>query len=254
MFAPALKKNGIGDLVSAKTLDCKLSVGGQFSGNRQRAGGNSSIKKELLLLLPRTGLDAERRRRGLASSIVAIRLSLTWKLASQIRRDGDPIPCNASVRLQLTQAGITLDPARLKMICMGIPLGDESFSEGHFRRHGQIARRIRQDARAETFLDVFDIAKGDDFETKIFEMLPNCDELVALLTPWSVNRNWVWTEIGAARVMGKRILGVLYGVRIETLSKDGGGMACLSYKNVLSINEFETYLAELKKRVKEAAK
>ncbi len=118
----------------------------------------------------------------------------------------------------------------------------------------QIARRIRQDARAETFLDVFDIAKGDDFETKIFEMLPNCDELVALLTPWSANRNWVWTEIGAARVMGKRILGVLYGVSIETLSKDGGGMACLSSKNVLSINEFETYLAELKKRVKEAAK
>ena len=90
----------------------------------------------------------------------------------------------------------------------------------------QIARRIRQDARAETFLDVFDIAKGDDFETKIFEMLPQCDELVALLTPWSVNRNWVWTEIGAARVLGKRILGVLYGVSIETLSNEGGGMAC----------------------------
>ena len=118
----------------------------------------------------------------------------------------------------------------------------------------QIARRIRQDARAETFLDVFDITKGDDFETKIFEMLPQCEELVALLTPWSVNRNWVWTEIGAARVLGKRLLGVLYGVSIETLSNECGGMACLSSKNVLSIIEFETYLAELKKRVKEAAK
>ncbi len=31
-------------------------------------------------------------------------------------------------------------------------------------------------------------------------------------------------------------------------------MACLSSKNVLSINDIETYLAELKKRVKEAAK
>ena len=117
----------------------------------------------------------------------------------------------------------------------------------------QIARRITQDTTAETFLDVFDIAKGDDFETKIFGVLPQCNELVALLTPWSVSRNWVWTEIGAARVLGKRILGVLYGVSIETLSSEGG-MACLSSKNVLSINEIETYLAELKKRVKEVAR
>lgn len=118
----------------------------------------------------------------------------------------------------------------------------------------QIARRIKQDARAETFLDVYDVEKGDDFETKIFEVLPVCDELVALLTPWSINRNWVWTEIGAARVLGKRILGVLYGVSMDTLSNEGGGMACLSSKNVVSINEFEIYLAELKKRVKGAAK
>ncbi len=118
----------------------------------------------------------------------------------------------------------------------------------------QIARRIKQDTRAESFLDVYDIAKGDDFETKIFEMLPSCDELIALLTPWSMNRNWVWTEIGAARVLEKRILGVLYGVNIETLRNEGGGMACLSSKNVVSINEFEIYLAELKKRVKETAR
>jgi hypothetical protein len=118
----------------------------------------------------------------------------------------------------------------------------------------QFARRIKQDAKAETFLDVYDIAKGDDFESQIFEALPGCQELVALLTPWSVNRNWVWTEIGAARVLGKRILGVLYGVTIENLRADRGGMACLNSKNVMSINEFELYLAELKKRVKEAAK
>ena len=31
-------------------------------------------------------------------------------------------------------------------------------------------------------------------------------------------------------------------------------MACLSSKNVVSINEFEIYLAELKKRVKETAR
>lgn len=81
----------------------------------------------------------------------------------------------------------------------------------------QFARRIRQDAKADLFLDVYDIAKGDDFENQIFQSLPDCHELIALLTPWSVNRNWVWTEIGAARVLGKRILGVLYGVIIDGL-------------------------------------
>jgi hypothetical protein len=54
---------------------------------------------------------------------------------------------------------------------------------------GQFARRIKQDAKADSFLEVYAIAKGDDFERQIFEMLPQCDELVALLTPWSVNRN-----------------------------------------------------------------
>ena len=118
----------------------------------------------------------------------------------------------------------------------------------------QMARRAKQDAKAESFLDVFDIAKGDDFESRIFEMLPQCDELIALLTPWSVNRNWVWSEIGAARVLGKRIVGVLYGVTIDALNEDHGGTACLNSKNVMSINEFEAYLGELKKRVKEFAK
>jgi hypothetical protein len=35
----------------------------------------------------------------------------------------------------------------------------------------------------ETFLDVFDIEKGDDFEDRIFGDLPKCNELIALLTP-----------------------------------------------------------------------
>jgi hypothetical protein len=118
----------------------------------------------------------------------------------------------------------------------------------------QIAKRVKQDTKAEAFLDLYDIAKGDDFESRIFEMLPQCDELIALLTPWAVNRNWVWTEIGAARVLGKRIVGVLYGATIEALSEEHGGPACLNSKNVMSINEFETYLGELKKRVKEGTR
>lgn len=62
----------------------------------------------------------------------------------------------------------------------------------------QLARAVREDARAEPFIDIFDLKKGDRIEERIFEELPKCKELVALLTPWSVTRNWVWNEIGAA--------------------------------------------------------
>jgi hypothetical protein len=61
----------------------------------------------------------------------------------------------------------------------------------------QMARSIK-DIGGEPFVDIFDIKKGDRFEHKIQAELPKCDELIVLLTPWSVRRNWVWTEVGAA--------------------------------------------------------
>lgn len=61
----------------------------------------------------------------------------------------------------------------------------------------RMARLVEQ-AGAEAFIDIFDIKKGDRIEERIREELPKCDELVALLTPWSVDRNWVWTEIASA--------------------------------------------------------
>lgn len=73
----------------------------------------------------------------------------------------------------------------------------------------QLARAVREDARAEPFIDIFDVKKGDRIEERIFEELPKCKELVALLTPWSVTRNWVWNEIGAAWILNMRIVAVL---------------------------------------------
>jgi hypothetical protein len=50
------------------------------------------------VLLPSTGLDADRRGSGLASSIVAIRLHVGGELTSQIRGNGDVVPRDASIR------------------------------------------------------------------------------------------------------------------------------------------------------------
>jgi hypothetical protein len=115
----------------------------------------------------------------------------------------------------------------------------------------QIARQIRDNCGADIFVDVFDIAKGDDFEERIFDELRRCQELVVLLTPWAVDRNWVWVEIGAARALGLRIIPVLYKVSLEEIDRERGGKTFLGGKNVVEINDLDEYLIELAKRVKE---
>jgi hypothetical protein len=112
----------------------------------------------------------------------------------------------------------------------------------------QIERRIRLDSQADTFLDVKDVEKGDDIEHRVFQGMQQSDELIVLLTPWSVDRNWVWVEMGAARMLGKRIVAVLYQVSLDTIDKEKGGLTFLKSKNVVDINELEAYFLELKKR------
>lgn len=110
---------------------------------------------------------------------------------------------------------------------------------------------FKGDCQAECFLDIHDIAKGDHFDQRIFDELPYCSELIALLTPWAAERNWVWVEIGAARALQKRVVGVLYGLKMTGLENERGGMACLNPTNVMSLNDFEAYLPELERRVKD---
>lgn len=112
-----------------------------------------------------------------------------------------------------------------------------------------MARRITEDAGAEPFIDIFDIEKGDRIEQKILFELPRCDELVVLLTPWSVRRNWVWTEVGGAWSLGKRVVGIFYGLATADIEKEHGGMAALAPTNCLGLDEFDHYISELKARV-----
>jgi hypothetical protein len=112
----------------------------------------------------------------------------------------------------------------------------------------QIARRPKLDCGCESFLDVFDIEKGDDFEERIFGEMPRCKELIALLTPWSADRNWVWIEIGAARALGLRVVAVLFGLTLSDLDRDKGGKGFLGSKNIVEINELDAYLSQVAKR------
>jgi hypothetical protein len=112
----------------------------------------------------------------------------------------------------------------------------------------QIALRLTRDCGCATFLDAFNVEKGDDIETKIFAELDSCHELVMLLTPWAADRNWLWVEAGAARMKNIRIVAVLYGLTLSDLDKEKGGKTFLGAKNIVDINELESYFVEVCKR------
>ena len=100
-----------------------------------------------------------------------------------------------------------------------------------------------------TFLDDNDLNKGDDFKDVIRIEVGRSDGLLALFTPWSIRRNWVWVEIGAAWVNLKRVVIVLYQVTLQDLDT-GGGRAALNDLNLVQINEIERYFEEVRARVK----
>jgi len=117
----------------------------------------------------------------------------------------------------------------------------------------QIARCIREEAGGEPFIDIFDIAKGDRIEARIRDGLSTCDELVALITPWSVERNWVWAEMSAVWALEKRFTAVLYGISLREIDEKHGGSAILQPTNVASIDETDDYLRQLRHRVAASA-
>lgn len=115
-----------------------------------------------------------------------------------------------------------------------------------------VARKIADEVNtcgAVPFLDEADIDIGEDFEEYILTALANAKELVVLLTPWSLKRPYVWAEIGAA--WGRRIpiVGILHGITATDLQADASIPVILKRRNLISLNEVDEYLAELKERV-----
>lgn len=116
---------------------------------------------------------------------------------------------------------------------------------------GQIAKAI-QGIGASPFLDDADIPKGANFKQAIRREIAASHELVALFTPWSAKRSWVWVEIGAAWGQEKPVVAVFYGMGVSDLEETGSGKAFLEDINILDLNEFEKYLGQLAQRVTEA--
>ena len=116
----------------------------------------------------------------------------------------------------------------------------------------QIAREI-ESCGASTFLDESHVDAGADFEEDILQWLERTHELVVLLTPWALERPYVWSELGAAWGRRKRIVGLLHGVTPGDLQTRPGTPVYLKKRNLIQLNDIDQYLAELRARVLEHA-
>lgn len=99
-----------------------------------------------------------------------------------------------------------------------------------------------------TFLDEGDIYVGDDFENILLREIRQSEELVVLFTPWAKDRPYVWLEIGAAWVLGKRIIFVLHGLTAEDVASDKNNPTLLKKTNIIVINDIDRYFSQLKER------
>lgn len=113
----------------------------------------------------------------------------------------------------------------------------------------QIAREI--EARGATsFLDEAHVDVGADFEEDILSVLERADELVVLLTPWSLDRPYIWAEIGAA--WGRRIpiVALLLGLTGAELQIRPGVPVLLKKRDLLQLNDIDVYLGQLAGRLR----
>jgi len=102
-----------------------------------------------------------------------------------------------------------------------------------------------EEVGARAFRDDRDIAGGDDIPDEIRRKIIQANEMLVLLTPESVNRPWVLIEVGAAwgRRRRSRIVAVLCHVEVDTIPD------MIRSKKAISINEFDDYVRELRRRL-----
>lgn len=111
----------------------------------------------------------------------------------------------------------------------------------------QIAKCIRE-AGADTFLDESSIPKGGNFKQIIHKEIALSNEVVALFTPWSAKRSWVWIEMGAAWGQDKPVVAVFQGMTLHDLEQSGQGKGMLEDINVLQLNDIDRYFTEVAQR------
>ena len=121
----------------------------------------------------------------------------------------------------------------------------------HSSKDTWVARQIAREVSlcgATPFLDEASVEVGEDFEEKILGFLEQAHELLVLLTPWALDRPYVWAELGAA--WGRRIpiVGILYGMTSTEFQSRPGIPIFIKRRDLLDINDIDLYFQQLKAR------
>jgi hypothetical protein len=115
-----------------------------------------------------------------------------------------------------------------------------------------IARQIAREVAgrgARPFLDQADIDVGAEFEDDIRLFLDRANELIVLFTPWSLERPYVWAEIGAAWIRRIPIVVVLLGLTTAEFQSRPSTPVFLKKRDVIQLNQIDQYLDQLQERV-----
>lgn len=114
----------------------------------------------------------------------------------------------------------------------------------------QIAKEIAA-RKAKPFLDEADIDVGAEFEEDILDFLDRAHELLVLFTPWSLERPYVWAEIGAAWIRRIPIIVVLHGLKTSDFQAHPSAPVFLKKRDIINLNDIEEYFEQLERRVNE---
>jgi len=109
----------------------------------------------------------------------------------------------------------------------------------------QVDRRLREISGVETFLAEKDLQGGDRITEEIRTELTRCDERVDLFSAASRQSDWVKAEIGAAWVLGKRIV-----ILVDKLTPRDIPQIVSDFK-AFDLNEAERYFVEVEDRVRQ---
>jgi len=102
---------------------------------------------------------------------------------------------------------------------------------------------------AKAFLDEADVAVGAEFEEDIRKFLDIADELLVLMTPWSLERPYVWAEIGAAWIRRIPIIVVLHGLLPAEFQAKPNAPIFLKQRDMVNLNDLDEYLDQLAHRI-----
>jgi hypothetical protein len=104
-----------------------------------------------------------------------------------------------------------------------------------------IAERVKT-LGCSTWLDVMSMTGGEDVLRSLKEAIRGADEVIVLVSPQSVESQWVSVEIGMALVLEKRITPILNHVERSNYAPLISLKAC-------DLNDVEKFLIELKERI-----